>query len=124
MANPEHLKKFLAGPKVWNEWKSTYNYIPASRVFSNIIDADVLEKNKIIDLSETDFIEIDLDGLTWFEDSPDAGDPHCLCSLCLDMIKADEVPTRLFATRGKAEIRLHKRCFKKRLVMNGNKNSY
>lgn len=52
-------------------------------------------------------------------DSPDAGDPECLCSVCLNRIPVEEVPIRWFVHRipptekePSQEIRLHNLCFR------------
>ena len=45
------------------------------------------------------------DQLTWFTDSPDAGDPACLCSFCDQVIKLGEMPLRIFDDG--RELRLH-----------------
>jgi len=50
-----------------------------------------------------------------FTDSPDAGDPGCFCSYCVEMIEEDDTPLRLFIPRsaqhpGGAEYRLHFSC--------------
>lgn len=34
--------------------------------------------------------------ITWFDNSPDAGDPDCLCSWCNKVIGEDELPIRFF----------------------------
>ena len=52
---------------------------------------------------------LDTNGLRWFDDSPEAGDPACICSHC-DKIIADEVPIRLWNAHNQ-EARLHQRCF-------------
>ena len=70
--------------------------------------------------SSTGNLNINLYGLTWFEDSPDVGMPECKCSLCLDMIKEDEFPIRFWSENRKKEIRLHDKCFKKRLIQINN----
>lgn len=64
--------------------------------------------------------------LRWFSDSPDAGDPRCLCSYCGERIEArpedlevweEEVnadegePVRLWNTASNLEARFHARCF-------------
>lgn len=54
-------------------------------------------------------LEIDTHGLRWFDDSPSAGDPTCICSHC-DQVIAGEVPLRLWNAHGQ-EARLHQRCF-------------
>ena len=47
--------------------------------------------------------------LRFFDDSPDAGDPLCICSYCECLIQEGTVPIRLF--EGKREQRLHVDCF-------------
>ena len=54
-------------------------------------------------------IEIDTNGLRWFDESPNAGDRAITCSHC-DQVIADEVPLRLWNAHGQ-EARLHQRCF-------------
>ena len=51
--------------------------------------------------------------LTWFDDSPDVGDPACICSLCKKVIVKWEIPLRIFRTRDDTEIRLHIGCANK-----------
>lgn len=34
--------------------------------------------------------------ITWFDMSPDAGDPNCICSWCSNIIEEDEIPIRFF----------------------------
>lgn len=53
--------------------------------------------------------------LTLFSDSPDAGDPECVCSLCGAIIEEDEFPLRIFLKDDEkypdgAEYRLHQDC--------------
>ena len=50
--------------------------------------------------------------LTWFKDSPDRGDPACICSLCGEIIDEDEMPLRAFRESDNAELRLHMDCAK------------
>ena len=57
-------------------------------------------------------INIPLCHLAWFETSPDAGDPDCICSYCGFVIPEDEVPVRLFGKSDKLEIRLHSECIR------------
>lgn len=45
---------------------------------------------------------------TKFYDSPDAGDPACLCSRCGKVI--DEAPIRAFPENGEYEYRYHPAC--------------
>ena len=54
-----------------------------------------------------------------WDDSPDAGDPECLCSLCLNRIYRGEAPIRIFGQRSCAdgsrrpnEMRFHPACFR------------
>jgi len=48
--------------------------------------------------------------LRWFTDSPDAGDPLCICSYCEEVITEEDAPAiRLFANR--EEARFHTECF-------------
>jgi len=50
--------------------------------------------------------------LKFFEDSPDAGDPACICSYCEEVIREDEAPAiRFFDMESKTEARLHIDCF-------------
>lgn len=48
--------------------------------------------------------------LTYFDDSPDAGTPECICSYCGFMIGADEVPLRIFSNKENKEARLCMNC--------------
>lgn len=54
--------------------------------------------------------------LTWFKDSPNTGDPACLCSWCGNVIKAGEFPIRAFRSCDRTELRLHMECAKKVIV--------
>lgn len=63
--------------------------------------------------------------LRWFDDSPDAGSPACICSYCGERIEASEFefeevnsdegePIRLWTNGGKdpcQEARFHPNCF-------------
>lgn len=61
--------------------------------------------------------------IQWFETSPDAGLPECICSLCGKVIgtpwweqdeeESDEIPIRLFDTDRNLEARFHLDCFAK-----------
>lgn len=51
--------------------------------------------------------------LTWFEDSPNAGDPGCICSLCKKLIEEVETPLRMIRERDNHELRLHRHCAEK-----------
>ena len=69
-------------------------------------------------------LNIKCDDLAWFETSPDAGDPDCICSYCGFVITKDEVPIRLShdchqedCALKKREARLHQACF--RLLVKG-----
>ncbi|MCJ7816866.1 MAG: hypothetical protein MUP55_03325 [Candidatus Aenigmarchaeota archaeon] len=55
--------------------------------------------------------KIDIDGLTWFEESI-IGSEQCSCSLCHEPI--DELPLLLWDSD--KEIRLHQACFERRLL--------
>jgi hypothetical protein len=53
--------------------------------------------------------------LTLFTDSPDTGDPECLCSYCSELIEEDDMPIRFFVPESEkyphgAEYRLHEKC--------------
>jgi hypothetical protein len=50
--------------------------------------------------------------LRWFVDSPNTGDPACICSFCFQVIQQDEVPLRIFSGSGNSEVRLHPECAK------------
>ena len=54
-----------------------------------------------------------LNKLKWFKDSPDAGSPECICSLCKTVISAKALPVRLWDVKEKEEIRFHEGCFQK-----------
>lgn len=41
----------------------------------------------------------------WFSDSPDAGDPDCLCSLCGEPIAEGETPIRRYDHKSGEEVR-------------------
>ena len=50
--------------------------------------------------------------ITWFRDSPDAGDPRCLCSWCGERIGEDEAPViRMFDSDANTEARFHRGCY-------------
>ena len=64
-------------------------------------------------------LQIQCDQLAWFETSPNAGDPDCICSYCSFVILEGEIPIRLFhqCKRSECELenkeaRLHQACFK------------
>jgi hypothetical protein len=47
-----------------------------------------------------------------FEDSPDAGDPACVCSWCEQPIAEHDTPIRVFVEDGRVgEYRFHYPCF-------------
>jgi hypothetical protein len=48
--------------------------------------------------------------LTWFEDSPDTGDPACICSFCSKVIEEGLIPLRIFRSSDDTELRLHVDC--------------
>jgi hypothetical protein len=45
--------------------------------------------------------------LTAFDDSPETGDPACLCSYCGEVIGEEESPLRMWPPDGRSEYRLH-----------------
>ncbi len=47
---------------------------------------------------------------TLFSDSPDVGEPTCVCSRCNQPIGEDEVPIRAFLPDGTGEYRYHADC--------------
>lgn len=49
--------------------------------------------------------------IKWFDLSPDAGDPSCLCSLCGELIGEEEMPIRAFDADKGLEARFHIKCF-------------
>ena len=51
------------------------------------------------------------DKIKWFDSSPDAGDPSCLCSYCEELIDEHEMPIRAFDTEKNLEARFHIKCF-------------
>jgi hypothetical protein len=54
--------------------------------------------------------------LTWFKDSPDPGDPACLCSWCGTVIGEGELPIRAWRSGDKSELRLHIECAKQTIL--------
>lgn len=48
--------------------------------------------------------------ITWFVDSPATGNPACLCSYCLEVIKDESCAIRLFHSDN-LEARFHVTCF-------------
>ncbi len=48
--------------------------------------------------------------LKWFKDSPDTGDPACICSFCGKVIEEGEIPLRVWQETGNMEFRLHIDC--------------
>jgi len=50
------------------------------------------------------------DRIQWFKDSPDTGDPSCVCSLCGKVIEEGKVPLRLFREEDDTEARFHDDC--------------
>lgn len=64
-------------------------------------------------------LQILCEELAWFETSPNAGDPECICSYCGFVIMETDIPIRLYHTckrpdcdLEKKEARLHQACFK------------
>lgn len=55
-------------------------------------------------------IAINTNGLRWFDTSPPAGDPECICSHCDEPITEGEMPIRLWNEQ-RQEARLHRQCF-------------
>lgn len=52
-----------------------------------------------------------LQSITWFPDSPDAGEPGCFCSYCKKLIEAKDAPAiRIYKRKG-MEARFHRPCF-------------
>jgi hypothetical protein len=63
-------------------------------------------------------LQIHCEELAWFETSPKAGDPECICSYCGFVIPETDIPIRLYHTCKrpdcdfeKKEARLHQACF-------------
>lgn len=54
--------------------------------------------------------------LTWFKDSPNTGDPLCICSFCRKLIAEGEMPLRIFRDSDNTELRLHMECGQKVIV--------
>lgn len=50
--------------------------------------------------------------LRWFDDSPEEGDPACICSHCEQVIADHEIALRVFHGRKNIELRLHMNCAK------------
>ena len=48
--------------------------------------------------------------VTWYKDSPDAGDPACLCSLCGKPIPEGQVPYRMINRATNEEARFDMEC--------------
>jgi hypothetical protein len=49
--------------------------------------------------------------IQWFTDSPDCGDPACICSWCGRLIAEKDAPAiRLFDAGQNKEIRFHRAC--------------
>jgi hypothetical protein len=51
--------------------------------------------------------------IRWFSDSPDAGDPGCICSLCGKAIPEDECAVRATRQQENLEARFHEKCFER-----------
>ena len=50
--------------------------------------------------------------ITWFTDSPDAGDPRCICSWCDHLIEEkDATAVRIFDSTNNTEARFHRGCY-------------
>lgn len=58
--------------------------------------------------------------ITWFANSPDTGDPTCICSWCYQPIGEHEAPIiRLFNSDANTEARFHRRCLNDSGVLPG-----
>jgi hypothetical protein len=58
--------------------------------------------------------------ITWFANSPDAGDPTCICSWCSGAIGVSDAPIiRLFDSDANTEARFHRRCLRDSGVLPG-----
>lgn len=58
--------------------------------------------------------------ITWFANSPDCGDPACLCSWCGKGIGEHDAPAiRLFDRDTNREARFHRRCASESGVLPG-----
>lgn len=70
-------------------------------------------------------LTIDQEGLRWFENSPSAGDPACLCSHCGQVIGNEEIPIRLWreVDENVLEARLHHACFQIRVSDQGRRTA-
>lgn len=57
--------------------------------------------------------------ITWYDSSPDAGHPECICSLgsCGQPIAEDTVPVRVFDNENNREARFHPGCFQDFLTL-------
>lgn len=58
-------------------------------------------------------LTVPLESLVWYDTSPDAGDPACLCSHCGKAILVWEMPIRLYRDLGNdrvLEARFHDVC--------------
>ena len=55
-------------------------------------------------------LTVDGEELTWFEDSPDVGDPACICSHCERPIDEPDIPLRLYKEKENLEARLCESC--------------
>lgn len=50
--------------------------------------------------------------IIWFKDSPDAGDPSCICSWCGKQITEEQAPAvRMFDSDANTEARFHHGCY-------------
>lgn len=54
-----------------------------------------------------------MSAILWFDDSPDAGDPACICSACNEVIPETEIVIRLRMLNwdGDKEARFHLECW-------------
>ena len=71
-------------------------------------------------------LNIKTEDLGWFETSPDAGDPDCICSYCSFVIPETDIPIRLYhnckhpdCELKNKEARLHPACFGLLVIKDG-----
>jgi hypothetical protein len=60
---------------------------------------------------EVHFYPYKRQSVRWFADSPDTGDPACLCSLCGTVIPEEDCAIRCTNQKDNLEARFHERCF-------------
>jgi len=71
-------------------------------------------------------LQIRCEELAWFETSPNAGDPDCICSYCSFVIPETDIPIRLYhnckhpdCELKNKEARLHPACFGLLVIKDG-----